>query len=220
MPSKIFSIKILRDFLITCHDRLSSGFPVADQIRLFSVKKNQKTILVCQSCGYQTPKWMGKCPECGAWESFVEEGDSFAQVDSRFSSSRSKPIPIDQVVCDTEERLPSGIGEFDRVLGGGLVKVSCFDRGGSRNRQIDPDAAGFAWGFRARVLYVSGEESRQQVRSKRLRADPLAVVSEIDIDIICRCGNRQARCLVIDSIQTMFTATLPQLPEASARCAK
>ena len=61
---------------------------------MVSVKKNQKTIFACQSCGYQTPKWMGKCPECGAWESIVEEEDSFVQVGSRFSSSRSKPIPV------------------------------------------------------------------------------------------------------------------------------
>ena len=187
---------------------------------MFSVKKNQKTIFACQSCGYQTPKWMGKCPECGSWESLVEEGDSFAQVGSRFSSSRSRPIPIDQVVCDTEERLPSGIGEFDRVLGGGLVKGSLVLIGG------DPGIGKSTLMLQAlhcfavqghRVLYVSGEESVRQLsmRSKRLStlSPNFLVVSEIDIDIILSLlESVKPDVLVIDSIQTMFNSDISAAP--------
>ncbi|MGB2689486.1 MAG: ATPase domain-containing protein, partial [Desulfobacterales bacterium] len=89
------------------------------------VKKTSKTIFSCQTCGYQTPKWMGKCPDCGQWQSFVEEIITVrpAHQGARriLSSSQTKPVPLDAIALDPEERLLTGIREFDRVLGGGLV---------------------------------------------------------------------------------------------------
>ena len=184
-----------------------------------SVKKNQKTIFACQSCGYQTPKWMGKCPECGAWESIVEEGDSFALVGSRFSSSRSKPIPIDQVVCDTEERLPSGIGEFDRVLGGGLVTGSLVLIGG------DPGIGKSTLMLQAlhclavqghHVLYVSGEES---VRQLSIEADGSLPCHPTCWSYPRPTSNHPSMLesekpdvIVVDSIQTMFNSEISSAP--------
>ena len=87
-----------------------------------AVKKNTKTVYVCQACGYQTPKWMGKCPDCGQWETLLEErlqpaaGGRAPRV-----VSGKKPVLIDSGIPDHEKRLGTGIREFDRVLGGGLV---------------------------------------------------------------------------------------------------
>jgi DNA repair protein RadA/Sms len=88
------------------------------------MKKNQKTIFCCQSCGFQTAKWMGKCPDCSSWDSFVEE--RLAAGSSRrgfraISAPQTAPVPIDSIDLETDLRLHTGIKEFDRVLGGGLV---------------------------------------------------------------------------------------------------
>ena len=88
------------------------------------MKKSQKTVFSCQSCGYQAPKWMGKCPDCDTWDSFVEErpvavskpGGSMTRP-----GGQSGPVSIDSIELDTEHRLHTEIREFDRVLGGGLV---------------------------------------------------------------------------------------------------
>ncbi len=185
------------------------------------LKKNQKTIFTCQACGYQTPKWLGKCTECGAWESLVEESQQdTSQLVSRFSSTQAKPLPINQVVCDSEERIMTGIAEFDRVLGGGLVKGSLVLIGG------DPGIGKSTLMLQAlhsfsvkghRVLYVSGEESVRQLsmRSKRLAtlSSNFLVVSEIDIDIILSMlESVKPAVLVIDSIQTMYNSSLSAAP--------
>ncbi len=88
------------------------------------IKKVPKTIFCCQACGYQTPKWMGKCPDCGGWQTFVEEvqvAKSTQRVVRSLSSLQIKPVPIDSIELEQDDRLLTGIGEFDRVLGGGLV---------------------------------------------------------------------------------------------------
>ncbi len=185
------------------------------------VKKNTKTIFSCQSCGYQSPKWLGKCPECGAWESLVEEAppDS-AHTVARFSSARSAPVAINQVICDSEERILTGIGEFDRVLGGGLVKGSLVliggDPGIGKSTLMLQALHCFAVQKR-RVLYVSGEESVRQLsmRGKRLlmQSSHFLVISEIDIDVILSLlESVKPDVVVIDSIQTMFNSDLPSAP--------
>ncbi len=190
--------------------------------RCVFVKKNTKTIFTCQSCGYQSPKWLGKCPECGAWESLIEEAqpNAAARAASRFLSVQSAPIPIDQVVCDTEERIMTGINEFDRVLGGGLVKGSLALIGG------DPGIGKSTLMLQVlhrlaiqnrRVLYVSGEESVRQLsmRGKRLsmQSSHFLVISEIDIDVILSLlESVKPDVVVIDSIQTMFNSGLSAAP--------
>lgn len=187
------------------------------------VKKASKTVFCCQSCGYQAPKWLGRCPDCGQWETFVEEAQT-AQAASRgrfsVSSLQTAPVPIDSVDLDQEERILTGIKEFDRVLGGGLVPGTLVLIGG------DPGIGKSTLMLQAlhrlatqgyKVLYVSGEESIRQLRlrSKRLSSlsPELLVVSEIDMEsILVMVDSTRPDVLVIDSIQTMFSPDLMSAP--------
>ncbi|MBW2012135.1 MAG: DNA repair protein RadA, partial [Deltaproteobacteria bacterium] len=97
------------------------------------MSKNSKTIFCCQSCGYQTPKWMGKCPDCGQWQTFVKEVQASTtgrETQRSLSSALPKPVPMDSIDIENENRLLTSIKEFDRVLGGGLVSGSLVLIGG------------------------------------------------------------------------------------------
>ncbi|MFH1993780.1 MAG: DNA repair protein RadA [Pseudomonadota bacterium] len=187
------------------------------------MKKNSKTIFCCQSCGYQAPKWMGKCPDCGQWQTFVEETLSTKPVQGvarGLSAARPIPVAIDSITLENENRLMTGISEFDRVLGGGLVPGTLVLIGG------DPGIGKSTLMLQAlyalaiaghKVLYVSGEESIRQLRmrSKRLSSvsADLLVVSEIDLEsILAMVQSTQPDVLVIDSIQTMFSPDLTSAP--------
>ncbi|MGD8241819.1 MAG: ATPase domain-containing protein, partial [Desulfobacterales bacterium] len=158
-----------------------------------TAKKTPKTIFTCQSCGYQTPRWMGKCPECQQWDSMTEERRTGKQAITALTGSKvvAQPIPIDAVGLDAETRRLTGIAEFDRVLGGGLVAGSLVLIGGDPGIGKSTLMLQALYGLAvsgARVLYVSGEESVRQIRlrSQRLQtvAPDLLVVSEIDLDQI------------------------------------
>ena len=188
------------------------------------MKKKVKTFFTCNTCGYQTPKWMGKCPGCGEWDSLLEETDGSDNYEARVSSGRKiapvKPVPIDAIPTTDEERIKTGIGEFDRVLGGGLVAGSLVLIGG------DPGIGKSTLMLQAlfglcqagkKVLYVSGEESVRQIRlrSERLKtiSPNLFVVSEIDLEkILVTAEAENPDVLVIDSIQTMYNAELTSAP--------
>ena len=187
------------------------------------MKKNQKTIFCCQSCGFQTAKWMGKCPDCGSWDSFVEErsvAGSGRQGFRTISARQTGPVPIDSIDLETELRLHTGIKEFDRVLGGGLVPGTLVliggDPGIGKSTLMLQALNGLA-GQGHRVLYVSGEESIRQIRlrSKRLNtvcADML-VVSEVEIEaILTMIDTTKPKAIVVDSIQTMFNGDLTSAP--------
>ena len=187
------------------------------------VKKTSKTVFSCQACGYQTPKWMGKCPDCGEWQSFVEEiqaGKSSRRSPGTLSASPPKPVPIDAVELDPEDRFLTGIREFDRVLGGGLVPGTLIliggDPGIGKSTLMLQALYGIAENGR-KVLYVSGEESVRQMRmrSQRLSAvsSELLVVSENDMESILRMAESvQPDVMVIDSIQTMYSPELTSAP--------
>ncbi len=187
------------------------------------VKKKSKTVFSCQACGYQTPKWMGKCPDCGEWQSFVEEiqsGKSGRRGPGILSASPPKPVPIDAVELDPEDRFLTGIREFDRVLGGGLVPGTLIliggDPGIGKSTLMLQALYGIAENGR-KVLYVSGEESVRQMRmrSQRLSAvsSELMVVSENDMESILRMAESvQPDVMVIDSIQTMYSPELTSAP--------
>jgi DNA repair protein RadA/Sms len=183
--------------------------------------KKTKTIYCCQECGYSAPKWLGRCPECGGWDSFVEERKASpnspgARIGQAFA--KPEPVPIDSVDIDEDNRTQTGIHEFDRVLGGGVVTGSLVliggDPGIGKSTLLLQVIHGLAK-HNKKILYVSGEESIRQIkmRSQRLEAvsPGMLVVSEIDIDaILDMAGSIQPDALVIDSIQTMFS------PEASS----
>ncbi len=187
------------------------------------VKKTAKTQYACQACGYHSPKWLGRCPECGAWDALTEE--RLAPTDRSgplrgMDFAQSTPIPIGEVALAEQERCSTCIGEFDRVLGGGLVAGSLVLIGGDPGIGKSTLMLQALHGMAAagqKVLYVSGEESVQQLRmrSRRLAAaaPQLLVVSEIDVDAILRMvADTQPQVLVIDSIQTMYSSELTSAP--------
>ena len=186
------------------------------------MKRNTKTIFSCQACGYQSPKWMGKCPDCGQWDSMVEEKVAVGalKADALSGTTTNTPVPIDSVQFESEERLQTHIQEFDRVLGGGLVQGSLVLIGGDPGIGKSTLMLQALYGLAQRdrkVLYVSGEESIRQLRlrSKRLGSlsDNLLVVSEIDLEAILNMtAATKPDVLVIDSIQTMYNPELTSAP--------
>lgn len=186
-------------------------------------KKPNKVLYTCQACGFQTPKWMGKCPECGEWDTLVEEIRSAAilrRATTGRTTGASKPVPINAVELAEEPRLETHIKEFDRVLGGGLVQGSLVLIGGDPGigkSTLMLQALNAMAATGRKVLYVSGEESVKQlrIRSQRVTASSgnLLVVSEIDLEaILAMVADTAPDVLVIDSIQTMFSADLASAP--------
>jgi len=186
--------------------------------------KRSKTLYSCQACGYQSPKWMGKCPDCGQWDSFAEEAVAQSGKASPLrgiaSVAKPEPVPINDVTLEEQPRLSTCIDELDRVLGGGLVAGSLVliggDPGIGKSTLMLQALHGIAASEHT-VLYVSGEESVQQLRlrSRRLAAgaDRLLVVSEIDLDSILKMvDDHRPDVLVIDSIQTMYSSDLASAP--------
>ncbi len=188
-----------------------------------NLKKSIKVIYSCQSCGYQSPKWMGKCPDCNQWDTLIEEKQSVKGSGGgshRWSPAPPKPISIDKVALEEEIRLLSGIDEFDRVLGGGIVSGSLVLIGGEPGIGKSTLMIQALHGLAARnhtVLYVSGEESIKQItlRSKRLAtlSPNLLIISEIDLEsIMAAVEDLKPDVVVVDSIQTMFSPDLTSAP--------
>ncbi|MCG8617825.1 MAG: DNA repair protein RadA [Desulfobacterales bacterium] len=187
------------------------------------VKKKDKLVYRCTACGAQTPKWMGQCPECGTWDSLTEEklvAGTPGKAGAGKTVIAAKPVPIDSVDVTESQRLHTGITEFDRVLGGGIVDGSLIliggDPGIGKSTLMLQVLATLSKAGK-RCLYVSGEESVRQIsmRGKRLEsANPsLYVVSETDLDSILAMAEKETYdAMVIDSIQTVFHPEITSTP--------
>ena len=196
-----------------------------------------KTIFLCNSCGYESAKWLGKCPACNEWNTFVEEkikkndniiigGDDVKKV--------NKPIPLNYVEGKENLRTSTGSVEIDRVLGGGIVKGSLILVGGEPGigkstlilqlcDRISSDG---------QVLYVSGEESAEQIKIRadrlNIKSENLMFLGETDIDVIqTSIIELNPKLVIIDSIQTMYSdeitsvaGTVSQVREITARIMK
>ena len=178
-----------------------------------------RTIYACQNCGAQSPKWMGRCPECGEWNSLVEEQEvsaSATAVEKLKTGSQSVPTPITAIESGQDFRFSSRIHEMDRVLGGGIVPGSVVliggDPGIGKSTLLLQMAGGLSlagW----KVLYVSGEESARQtrLRGERLHVShpSLYILTETCLEYILKhVEDLNPNVLIIDSIQTMYTTTL------------
>ena len=181
-----------------------------------------KTKFVCQECGYVTTSWMGRCPECGNWNTLVEELEVTAKAGSKSylptNNEKVKPRTIASVAQTKVERLATGIREFDRVLGGGVVPGSLVLLGGTPGigKSTILLDAGLRFAQRnIKVLYVSGEESEEQTAMRAVRlggahaSDRLLIMTATDLDaILTQANNIKPQLLIIDSIQTMYNPEL------------
>ncbi len=196
-----------------------------------------KTVFVCSSCGYESAKWLGKCPACNEWNTFYEE--KIAKESGTYGSANKKErINKPRVLTDVEGkeavRIQTGIGELDRVLGGGIVKGSLVLLGGEPGigkstliLQICNKIPG-----EGKVLYVSGEESAEQIKIRadrlNIKNDDILFLGETDIDVISESiSELNPKLVIIDSIQTMYSdeitsapGTVSQVREITARIMK
>ncbi|MCA1664740.1 MAG: DNA repair protein RadA [Myxococcales bacterium] len=177
------------------------------------------TRFVCQHCGYASSKWLGRCPECGEWNSLVEEATQSGKPAGAVTSTE-KPRSIADVDVDHAPRMKTGIHELDRVLGGGLVAGSLVLLGGDpgigKSTLLLQALDGVARTGK-KVLYVSGEESVQQtaLRAGRLgvRTESLHVLAETQLErILDEAAAMRPAVLAVDSVQTMHAASLESIP--------
>ncbi len=175
-----------------------------------------KTIFSCQSCGYQSPKWLGKCPDCNSWNSFVEE--DYAQTPDvkskeRVSLFKDEPVLLKDVEVKEENRVKTNIAELDRVLGGGLVPGSVILIGGDPGvgkSTISLQISNQLTKDERTILYVSGEESVIQTKLRAKRLGPseegkLYIVNQTDLSLIVEYVKKiRPEVIIIDSIQVIF----------------
>ena len=178
-------------------------------------KEKKKTLFYCQECGYESAKWLGQCPGCRAWNTFVEEPTvSNAKSGSavRSAGPKGKPEVLNDISMEEENRIATSIKELDRVLGGGIVTGSLTlvggDPGIGKSTLLLQMCRLLAEKDR-RVLYISGEESLRQIKMRALRIgdfkDCLKIYCETNLDEIeSTIENEKPEVVIIDSIKTMY----------------
>ena len=183
----------------------------------------KETLFVCQNCGHSTGKWLGKCPECGEWNSLVEEKSQPTRrsgVRNGFKLRDVSAVPFIEIEPQDDVRIPSGVTEFDRVLGGGIVPGTLVLIGGDPGigkSTLLLQVADKLSAAGALVLYVSGEESERQIklRGERLavEAKNVFILPETNLENI---GNEIERlkpgAIIVDSIQTVFSSAIESAP--------
>ncbi|MFQ3547242.1 MAG: DNA repair protein RadA, partial [Termitinemataceae bacterium] len=184
------------------------------------MKKGTQTIFRCSACGHEEPKWLGRCPECGEWNTLIEQQvTSISNTPFKNRQNIQNSIPLSAVDPQEGSRIPSGISELDRVLGGGIMKRSAILVGGEPGigkSTLLLQAASTA-GTRGRILYISGEESAGQIR---MRADRLGISSD-RIEIYCSgqlsdiegvLNAVKPILIIVDSVQTLYSPDIGMVP--------
>jgi DNA repair protein RadA/Sms len=192
------------------------------------VAKAQGTVYVCQNCGHQSRKWLGKCPDCGEWNSLVEErarasaGKGGARAPGRggFTLREVKPVAFADIESQDDVRVSSGITEFDRVLGGGIVPGSLVLIGGDPGigkSTLLLEVADKLSAQGSRVLYVSGEESERQIKMRGERlgvaAENVYLLPETNLEsIFDEIERAEPGAIIVDSIQTVYSSKIESAP--------
>lgn len=184
--------------------------------------KGKTTVFFCQSCGYESSKWMGQCPGCREWNTFVEETvDKKAEkILSSDHGKTHKPVSLNSVVMEQEERIQTGVQEFDRVLGGGIVPGSLVLVGGDPGigkSTLLLQICQILSQMKRSTLYISGEESLQQIKIRADRigqfTDSLYLLCETNLNTIRAMIEREKpQIVIIDSIQTMYSEDITSAP--------
>ena len=189
--------------------------------------KGKKSVFFCQNCGHEESKWLGQCPACGEWNTFVEEklgsgitkGTTASARSVRESVREAKVVPLNEVTADDDTRIRTGIRELDRVLGGGIVPGSLVLVGGDPGigkstllLQVCQRLAG-----EKKVLYISGEESQAQIKLRANRmgafAPGLFLLCETNLETIRGVIEKEKpELVIIDSIQTMYSEEVSSAP--------
>lgn len=182
-----------------------------------------KSVYICSECGYESPKWYGKCPSCGEWNTMNEEikdtSKAAPAAKARSFSSYAKPFSISEISTEDEHRYDTGCKELNRVLGGGIVKGSLILLGGDPGigkSTVLMQICQFM-GDSLKILYVSGEESKRQLKLRAIRlgvnSPNLFVMTETDVEVVCeQIKNVKPDLVMIDSIQTMNLTELSSSP--------
>jgi DNA repair protein RadA/Sms len=191
------------------------------------VAKATGTVYVCQECAKQSSKWLGKCPDCGGWNTFVEERARPAAGATKGMAARGgfrlrevKPVRFGEIESQDESRTTTGIDEFDRVLGGGIVPGSLILIGGDPGigkSTLLLQVADQLSRQNARVLYVSGEESERQIKMRGERlgvgAENLFLLPETNLEnILDEVERNEPGAIIVDSIQTVFSSKIESAP--------
>ena len=184
--------------------------------------KAKTNVFFCQECGYESAKWMGQCPGCKAWNSFVEEPvvKSSGKASLRMSGNGAKPVTLDEIETSETERFSAGMAELDRVLGGGIVPGSLVLVGGDPGigkstilLQVCKNLASAG----VSTLYVSGEESLKQIKMRAARIGTFTG----DVKFMCETSlaeietaitKEKPKVVIIDSIQTMCNEEISSAP--------
>ena len=182
--------------------------------------KGKKTVFFCQNCGHEESKWLGQCPMCKEWNTFVEERVTMAKTAAVKDRKELRAVPLSQVQTEAEERVSTHINELDRVLGGGIVPGSLILVGGDPGigkstllLQVCRELAR----TEKKVLYISGEESLRQIKLRAQRigefTEHLLLLCETNLELIRQAIERERpETVVIDSIQTMFSEEVGSAP--------
>ncbi|TDI72128.1 MAG: DNA repair protein RadA [Bacteroidetes bacterium] len=187
-----------------------------------------KIVFVCQECGNESPRWMGQCPSCKAWNSFVEETPlpvtrsrgALSKIDKPYGG---KPIRLDEVGSELESRMPTGVPEIDRVLGGGVVRGSAILVAGDPG--IGKSTLMTELGLYLKnhsILYIAGEESPGQIKMRAERigvsGDHMRLLPETNVEsIIHTVLDDQPEILIVDSVQTLFSSDVQSAPGSVAQ---
>ena len=185
-----------------------------------NMAKGKKTVFFCQNCGHEETKWLGQCPMCKEWNTFVEEKVTVAKTAAVKERQDQKVVPLSQVQMEAEERISTNIKELDRVLGGGIVPGSLILVGGDPGigkstllLQVCRELAQ----TEKKVLYILGEESLRQIKLRAQRmgefTEHLLLLCETNLELIRQAIERERpETVVIDSIQTMFSEEVGSAP--------